>query len=694
MTPKDMLIAQPAAGGKPEDVWNGRFVNRRDPGAAKDRIYPHHIPDSEQNTFRRSAKLWLCYGRGELEASVRQQQIAPRALCHAVIALLFGSLPVSGSTQGWVEVRSPHFVVVTDAGEKRGREVAMRFEQVRAAFGQVIYRNLKVSVPIPVEIIGFRNNKELRQFAPLWNGKPIELAGYFQQGEDRDFIALDLSSEAGWQVVFHEFTHLLLHANFSEIPVWFEEGFAEYFASLEVQGDTLTVGSSLRDRSYVLSQTRWMPVQALFSVTQNSPEYNEKGDHRSIFYAESWLVVHYIMGQRKMKETSEFMRLQVEHVPVQEAFQRAFGMAPGDFDKVLRQYFQGKVLYFKYPAPKGPELDSKSYSSRMLMDTESAAVLADMHLHERDYQDTAVKEFEEVLAKQPDNATAHRGLGYAYLRKGDFSKAEGQFEKAVAAGNAEAETHYLYALMLTRAARLTQASGESVQLTLEPVTASEKIPLMKKELQAAIALNPEYADAYNLLSLTQASEGDYGAAISSENRAFQLSHKEIYALNLAYFYARQQKWEDSEALLRQLTTSADQSIAAAARNNLEQLESYRKYMAARSSGAPAGTVPEERFRITRDRAPQQTATSPPPPVPPVVDFAKGKIVAVDCPDATNAIVTVIVGKKTWKMRTADRNKLVLINAGAFSCSWHDQPVAMNYTKTAEGEGKLMTLELP
>lgn len=31
----------------------------------------------------------------------------------------------------WVEVRSPHFSVVTDAGEKRRREVALRFEQMR-----------------------------------------------------------------------------------------------------------------------------------------------------------------------------------------------------------------------------------------------------------------------------------------------------------------------------------------------------------------------------------------------------------------------------------------------------------------------------------------------------------------------------------------------------------------------------------
>ena len=611
----------------------------------------------------------------------------------ACLAALLTTKPILAATPTWVEIRSPHFVVVTDAGEKRGREVALRFEQVRAAFGQVIYKNLKVNVPVPVEIVGFRTSKELRQFCPLWNGKPVEMAGYFQPGEDRDFIALDLSAESGWQVVFHEFTHLLLHANFTTVPVWFDEGFAEYFASLEVQGDSLSVGSTLRDRSYVLTQTRWMPVEALFSVNHNSPEYNENGDHRSIFYAESWLVVHYIMAQRKMKEAAEFMKLQVEGTPTAVAFQRAFGMSPAQFDKVLHQSFAGQSFYFKYPAPHGPELDSKSYSARPISDTEGAAVLADLHLHERDHQEAAVKEFEAVLVKQPDNATAHRGLGYAYLRKGEFQRAEQHFEEAVTAGSAEAETHYLYALMLTRAAKLERISGDQIELNLEVTGRSPQNALMKKELQAAIALNPEYADAYNLLAVAQAAEDDYAAATASENNAYHLSHKEIYALNLAYFYLRQRKWDDAEKLLLSLGNSSDPFIAAAARKNLERLETYRKY--ARDPEVPraAASVPAERPQ-NRDDSQQPAATAGTPTPVPVLDFANGKLVAVDCSDANGATLTIVIGKKPWKLRTANRNKLILINADAFSCDWRDRSVAVNYRKTGDEEGSLVTLEFP
>jgi len=112
-----------------------------------------------------------------------------------LLAVLFcGVSKVSAGEPQWVEVRSPNFSVVTDGGEKRGREVAMRFEQMRAVFGNLMTK-AKVNLPVPLQIVAFRNTKEMRQVAPLWKGKPTELAGLFQGGTDRSFIMLDLSQE-------------------------------------------------------------------------------------------------------------------------------------------------------------------------------------------------------------------------------------------------------------------------------------------------------------------------------------------------------------------------------------------------------------------------------------------------------------------------------------------------------------------
>src|SRR6202453_2298217 len=110
-----------------------------------------------------------------------------------LVSLCCAPAVLAGDPQ-WVEVRSPNFSVVTDAGERRGREVAMRFEQMRAVFGALM-TNSKVNLPVPLQIVAFRNAKEWRQFAPLFNGKPIEAAGFFQEGSDRSVILFDIAKE-------------------------------------------------------------------------------------------------------------------------------------------------------------------------------------------------------------------------------------------------------------------------------------------------------------------------------------------------------------------------------------------------------------------------------------------------------------------------------------------------------------------
>src|SRR5215813_12250107 len=122
----------------------------------------------------------------------------------------------------WLEVKSPNFSVVTDAGEKRGREVAMRFEQMRAVFSALMTK-ANVNLPVPLQIVAFRNTKEFKQFAPLWHGKPTQLAGLFQGGSDRSFILLDMSVENPYPTVFHEYGHQLMNGNLAqEADTWFE----------------------------------------------------------------------------------------------------------------------------------------------------------------------------------------------------------------------------------------------------------------------------------------------------------------------------------------------------------------------------------------------------------------------------------------------------------------------------------------
>ena len=330
----------------------------------------------------------------------------------------------------WIEVRSPNFSVITDAGEKRGRDVALHFEQMRSVFGALMTK-ANVNLSVPLEIVAFRNTKEMRQVAPIWNGKPTQLAGLFQGGTDRSFIMLDMSVDNPWTVVFHEYAHRLMDGNLSfQTAPWFEEGFAEYFSSIEVDNKEARVGKIPAETYQILEQLGMVKVADLFRVQQYSKTYNENGDHRTAFYAESGLVVHYLYDNQLIaKVGAYFGAVQLQKKSVEQAIQQAFGMTPEQLDKALRNYVSsGRYRYYPIPTPKG--IVAAEFTAMPVSLADARAVLADIHAHSPDHKDQAVEEFQEVLKLDPDNAAALRGIGYAYLQRRDFEHAGEYFRRA------------------------------------------------------------------------------------------------------------------------------------------------------------------------------------------------------------------------------------------------------------------------
>lgn len=227
----------------------------------------------------------------------------------ALLVLFLSQPSVIASEPQWIEVRSPNFDVITDAGERRGRDAALRFEQMRSVFGALMTR-AKVSIPVPLQIVAFRNTKEMRQVAPLFHGKPTQLAGLFQGGSDRSFIMLDMSVEDPWTTVFHEYAHQLMNGNLqTESDPWFEEGFAEYFSSIEVDGKEARVGKVRHEDYLILQQVGLMKIADLFKVQHYSETYNENGNSRTTFYVESGMLLHYIYDNQLLPKVAAYFEL-------------------------------------------------------------------------------------------------------------------------------------------------------------------------------------------------------------------------------------------------------------------------------------------------------------------------------------------------------------------------------------------------
>src|ERR1700688_176716 len=581
----------------------------------------------------------------------------------------------------WVEVRSPNFSVVTDAGEKRGREVAMHFEQMRAVFGALMIK-ANVNLPIPLQIVAFRNTKEMRQIAPLFNGKPTQVAGLFQGGSDRSFIMLDMSVENPWTVVFHEYAHQLMNGNLKEqFAPWFEEGFAEYFSSIEVDSKEARVGRIPDYTHKILQQVGMMKIGDLLRVQPDTKTYNENGDHRTSFYAESALLMHYIYDNQWMPRVATYFDLtENQHLGVEATVQQAFGMSTAKFDQALLAYYRsGHYKYYRIPT--SASISPNTYTDSPLSAASGNAVLADIHLHSRDYQQQALNEFQEILKSDPKNAAACRGLGYAYLQRQDFTQAAEYFKRASQLDSKDPRVHYYSALLMVR------ETGFSSGANLAGMTA---------ELQTAIALDANFADSYALLAFAQSTGGDSGKAVGTMRKALAISPRnENYIVNLANLYLANRQPDQTIALLQSLHIADNPALASRASFTLAQAQQFRQVGAdqpgagmvlVRQKNSAEDTSSPSSSGLAESQARTQTSASP-------AKFIRGTLTRVDCSKSPLATLTVVSGTKTWKMSVADRNHLILIGADQFSCDWQKQKVALNYRESKEGEGDVFSLEI-
>jgi hypothetical protein len=119
------------------------------------------------------------------------------------------------------------------APEKDLRLTAMKLEQFRRVFS-ALFGDLNFRFADSDDRFVFKDKESFQPFQPLYeNGTSRDfVSGYFVPGKDVNYIALSTADvkNPGFPTVFHEYTHFLIDNNLgrTNIPPWFNEGFAEY----------------------------------------------------------------------------------------------------------------------------------------------------------------------------------------------------------------------------------------------------------------------------------------------------------------------------------------------------------------------------------------------------------------------------------------------------------------------------------
>src|ERR1700730_14781343 len=295
-----------------------------------------------------------------------------RALGVAAVATLLPfrcALGAGDPNVGWIEVRSAHFVVSSNAGDREARRIADQFEQIRSLF-HAAFANLRVDPAQPVLILAAKNENTMKMLLPEdWEVKGhVHPAGLYQQGEDKHYVILRLDSEGAnpFHALYHEYTHALMHLNFTVLPLWLDEGLAEFYGNSRLGEKESRVGTIDESHLYILGQNKLLPIETLLNVEQGSPYYNE-ANQASVFYAESWALVHYLLLDPEARERGLLKNFVAawNKVGTQiEAAQQAFGDLK-HFGQVIEGYSRQtrfRVGLFK----NGQQSGDKTYAVRNL----------------------------------------------------------------------------------------------------------------------------------------------------------------------------------------------------------------------------------------------------------------------------------------------------------------------------------------
>jgi len=650
----------------------------------------------------------------------------------------------------WREIHSTHYTVITDAGEKKGTEVALRFEQMRAVFALLLMKE-RLNEPVPLTIVAFKNDKDYYRSAPLRQGQPIDVSGFLLPGEDQIFIVLNLYEQESWRAVAHDFALLLLNYNYPAVPGWFDEGLAEYFSSIRLDDKKYEIGGDpelhsvftqdlLQNQAAVLNPPKsltellggqvWLTLPDLLTMKHDTSTFTE-GTHHTLFYAQSWMVMHYLLHEKKLPETGTYFDLvENQHVPVEEAIQKAYGVTAAQFDQAVKDYFHSLTPLFvaldaskqarsdldppqvyQFPEIVGP--DARTITAKVLPEKDGSALTAGVRIRIPDRREAGLLEL-QALAAAPDptaaklerekknnqddrknallvtavgNEIAHRALAWDHLQRKEFDAAAEELADAGALNPRDMWIRYYLSLLKYRVAQSKHAQIVG-------------LPNMMQDLRAVLEWYPEFAEAFNLLAIAHIEGGGPVAAMQAERAAMQLSPRnQQYVYNMAEIHIADQKWDAARALLERLKGSVNPLVAAAARERLGQISNEQKYgisAAAAAADKKFAAQPTPFDVLEQDaakRAAAQTTPSTGTADKRPAKFFQGRLVGVDCSQSPAAVLTVTSGGVVLKLRTADYNSLPLIGAESFSCDWNNRSVSVNYKPGGLSDGDLVSVEV-
>ena len=429
-----------------------------------------------------------------------------------VLAAWSGTAGLSAGAETWIEVKTPNFTVVSNAGEGTAQRTAGEFEQVRAAYGKV-WPWAHLAQGRPTVVLALKNDGTLRRWAPGYfevRGG-VNVVSAWASGADREYLLLrtdyrpeNVEVTPNYNL-YRAYVAVLLSSSFERrLPLWLSNGLEDVLGNTSVRDTEILVGRPVPWEFQRFNQGGRSPLRVILDARQDSPLVTKESD-RHLFDAQTYVLVHYLLyGDRgaHAEALGRFVQLWLAGRAHDEALAEAFGDV-GALEGELKIYATRPILsYAKFQAEA--KLTPERKAARVLPPAEVAGLQACVHvaMNRPVEAQATIREARTADSRSPLSYDAE---GLLADRDRDKPRATQAYLQAVELGSTNAYSHY-------RAAQFSwKAEADAAALAG-----------LRQRLERAIELNGSYANAYSYLAEVIVQQGDGPAALVPAQRAVAL----------------------------------------------------------------------------------------------------------------------------------------------------------------------------
>ena len=221
----------------------------------------------------------------------------------ALSALVLVSTRVWAAADDWIEVKSAHFTVVSNAGDRTTRRLVWQLEQVRSATS-TLFAWAKADLVKPLRVIVVKDENSMRVWAPQYweDRRAVRPASVWASGPDQHYMVIRSDVEVEQQgtinpyiTAYASYIDLVLGQSAArDLPFWLRRGFTTVLSNTIVRDEDILIGAPIPWELQILRERQMLLLPKLLSVTRDSPEYTE-ATRREVYDAETWAFVHFLM---------------------------------------------------------------------------------------------------------------------------------------------------------------------------------------------------------------------------------------------------------------------------------------------------------------------------------------------------------------------------------------------------------------